>query len=133
MRFKKSVEYEHGLKQLDIAPLINIIFLLAVFVLLITGFTGLPGFKVNAPGPGRSLILKQRSVEISVDGGGQISYNGSPVSPQQLKGLLSQFAPAGISVLVKADKAAPLSSFSGIWQICRDLGISQINVATSER
>lgn len=38
MRFKRHMELEHGLKQIDIAPLIDVVFQLLIFFLLTSSF-----------------------------------------------------------------------------------------------
>ncbi len=50
MRFKRHMELEHGLKQIDIAPLIDVVFQLLIFFMLTSSFVIQPGIKVNQIG-----------------------------------------------------------------------------------
>ena len=49
MKFKRHMELEHGLRQIDIAPLIDMVFQLLIFFMLTSSFIMQPGIKVNLP------------------------------------------------------------------------------------
>jgi biopolymer transport protein ExbD len=131
MRFKRRLLYAQGLKQMDIAPLINIIFLLLIFILLILGFAGLPGISVSLPGLATSTNFKARNLEIVLNKQGVILYKGKEVSLPELHDLLVQLPLSKTAVLIKADKAVPLNSVMELWKICQELGLQQVNIATT--
>ena len=128
---ERRLLYEQGLKQLDIAPLVNIIFLLLIFILLSVVFMGLPGIKVSLPGLITSTILKNQNLEIVINREGLILYKGNQTSPEQLRRLLVQLPLSKTAVLIKADKAVSLASVMQVWQICQELGLPQVNIATT--
>jgi biopolymer transport protein ExbD len=131
MHFKRRLLYEQGLKQMDIAPLINIIFLLLIFILLILGFTELPGISVGLPGLATSANFKARNLEIVIDKQGIVRYKGQEVSLSELRSLLVQLPLSKTAVLIKADKAVALTSVMELWKICQELGLQQVNIATT--
>ncbi len=131
MYFKRRLLYEQGLKQMDIAALMNIIFLLLIFILLMVGFAGLPGIRVSLPGLATSASFKARNLEIGVNDQGAVFYKGKEVSLDQLRGLLLQLPLAETAVLIKADKAAALTSVMQVWKVCQELGLPQVNIATT--
>jgi biopolymer transport protein ExbD len=132
MRFKRHLNYEQGLRQLDIVPLVNIMLLLLIFILIILGFMGLPGIKVNLPGLMTSTALKSQNLEIVINREGAISYKAQQISLEQLKKLLLQLPLAKTAVLIKADKAVPLNSVMQVWQVCQELGLPLVNIATTK-
>ena len=132
MRFKRHMELEHGLKQIDIAPLIDMIFQLLIFFMLTSSFVMQPGIKVNLPKAVTSEIVKFENIEILVSSENITYLNGKVVTTQELKNLLSQAAKRKQSILIKADKRASLGRVVEIWDLCRDLGIVQINIATNQ-
>lgn len=131
MYFKRRLDYEQGLKQIDIAPLVNIFFLLLIFILLIAGFVGLPGIRVSLPGLVTSSSQKNQNLEIVVNKQGLILYKGKEFSSQQLRELLLRLPLSKTSVLIKADKAAALTGVMQVWKICQELGLEQVNIATT--
>lgn len=132
MRFKGRMELEHGLKQIDIAPLIDIVFQLLIFFMLTSSFVMQPGIKVNLPKAVTSEVVRYENIEILVTSESVIYFNGKIVTMQEIKLLLKQAAKRNQSILIKADKRASLGRVVEIWDLARDLGITQINIATNQ-
>jgi len=132
MKFKRHIGLEHGLKQIDIAPLIDMVFLLLIFFMLTSNFVMQPGIKVNLPRAVTSEIVKYENIEIVLSGENVTYLNGKVVTQSELKGFLKQAAKKEQAILIKADKHASLGRVVEIWDMCRDLGVSQINIATNQ-
>ena len=132
MRFKGRMELEHGLKQIDIAPLIDIVFQLLIFFMLTSSFVMQPGIKVNLPKAVTSEVVKYENIEIMVTSESIIYLDGRIITMQEMKLLLKQAAKRNQSILIKADKRASLGRVVEIWDMARDLGITQINIATNQ-
>jgi biopolymer transport protein ExbD len=132
MRFKRHMELEHGLKQIDIAPLIDMVFQLLIFFMLTSSFVMQPGIKVNLPKAVTSEIVKYENIEVVVSGENVIYLNGKVVTMQELNNLLKTVAKRQSPILIKADRRASLGRVVEIWDMCRDLGIQQINIATNQ-
>lgn len=132
MRFKGRMELEHGLKQIDIAPLIDIVFQLLIFFMLTSSFVMQPGIKVNLPKAVTSEVIKYENIEILVSSENVTYLNGKIVNLQELKAFLKQAGKRSQTVLIKADTRASLGRVVEIWDMCRDLGITQINIATNQ-
>ncbi len=132
MYFKRHMELEHGLRPIDIAPLIDIVFQLLIFFMLTSSFIMQPGIKVNLPKAVTSEVVKYENIEIIVSGENVTYFNGKVVTTQELNKLLKQAAKRDQFVLIKADRRASLGRVVEIWDTCRDLGITQINIATNQ-
>ncbi|MDD4953723.1 MAG: biopolymer transporter ExbD [Candidatus Omnitrophica bacterium] len=132
MRFKGRMELEHGLKQIDIAPLIDIVFQLLIFFMLTSSFIMQPGIKVSLPKAVTSEVVKYEDIEILVTGENVTYFNGKVVTIQELKNLLKQAAGREQNILIKADRRASLGRVVEVWDLARDLGIAQINIATDQ-
>ncbi|MFH0738265.1 MAG: biopolymer transporter ExbD [Candidatus Omnitrophota bacterium] len=132
MRFKRHMELEHGLKQIDIAPLIDMIFQLLIFFMLTSSFVIQPGIKVNLPRAVTSEVVKYENMELIISAENVTYFNGNVVTNAELKNLLGQVSKRKQAILIKADKRASLGRVVEIWDACRDLGITQINIATNQ-
>lgn len=132
MRFRRHMELEHGLRQIDIAPLIDMIFQLLIFFMLTSSFIMQPGIKVNLPEAVTSEVVKYENVEIIVSGENVAYLNGKVVTTRELRELVKHMAKRNQAILIKADKRASLGRIVEIWDMCRDLGITQINIATNQ-
>ncbi|MCU0652345.1 MAG: biopolymer transporter ExbD [Candidatus Omnitrophica bacterium] len=132
MRFKRHMKLEHGLKQIDIAPLIDIVFQLLIFFMLTSSFIMQPGIKVNLPKAATSEVVRPENIEIIVSGENVTYLNGKVITTVELKNILRQAAKRDQSILIKADRRASLGRVVEIWDQARDLGLTQINIATNQ-
>jgi len=133
MRFKRHIEFEYGLKAMDIAPLINIVFLLLIFFMLTYTFVMQPGIKVNLPRVVTKEAVKYDTLEVAISSDSAIYINNKILNMQELKVLLNQAAKVKGAVLIKADRRVPLDKIVEIWDMCRDSGITQINIVTNQK
>ena len=134
MRFKKLTRRTQIQKgQLDIAPLIDVMFLLLIFFMLTSNFVFQPGIKVQLPKAVTSETISSESLSLTVTGQDLLFLNERPVTIDQLTVTLKEAAQENKSLLLKADSRASLGRVVEIWDLCRDLGIQQINLATNQK
>jgi biopolymer transport protein ExbD len=126
------MELEHGLKQIDIAPLIDIVFQLLIFFMLTSSFIMQPGIKVNLPKAVTSETVKAENIEILLTSENVTYLNGKVVTNDELKASLKQAAKRNQTMLIKADRRASLGRVVEIWDMARDTGVTQINIATNQ-
>lgn len=132
MRFKRRMELEHGLKQIDIAPLIDMVFLLLIFFMLTSNFIMQPGIKVNLPQAVTSELIKEEALEVSVSAENIVYLNGRVSTIRDLKTAIRGVVRKNPPILIKADRRASLGRVVEIWDICREAGVSKINIATDQ-
>lgn len=130
MRFKRHVELEKG--QLDIAPLIDIVFQLLIFFMLTSSFIFQPGIKVNLPKAVTSEVIHEKNLIILITANNYIYLNDRLITMSELASRLRIAAKENKPLLIKADRRASLGKVVEVWDLCRDEGISQINIATSQ-
>lgn len=132
MKFKRHVKLEKGLRTIDIAPLIDVVFQLLIFFMLTSNFIFQPGIKVNLPRAITSDILSEESAVIIITAENLIYHNGRLVTIRELAAALKRIASARRPVLIKADRKASLGRIVEVWDICRQEGVSRVNIATNQ-
>lgn len=132
MRFQRHMKLEHGLRQIDIAPLIDIIFQLLIFFMLTSSFVMQPSIKINLPKAVTSEAARMQRIEIVLSSENVIYFNGKVVTAKELQAILKQAGQRNQSILIKADKRASLGRVVEVWDMARDSGIAQINIATNQ-
>lgn len=130
MRFKKSLEIEKG--RLDIAPLIDVVFLLLIFFMLTSSFIFQPGIRVNLPRAVTSEVLKKELLVITVTADDEVFINERSVTSEELLSRITVAARGDDPILIRADKQAGLGKVIEIWDMCRQLDVKQINIATTK-
>jgi biopolymer transport protein ExbD len=130
MKFKRRVFLEKG--HLDIAPLIDIVFLLLIFFMLTSSFIFQPGIRVNLPRAVTSEILHKELLVVVVSEDNEIFINDRPIARDELVSRITIAAREGHSLLIKADKGADLGKVIEVWDICRQVDVKRISIATTQ-
>lgn len=130
MKFKRHVEFEKG--QLDIAPLIDVVFLLLIFFMLTSSYIFQPGIKINLPKAVTSEVIQEKNLIITVSAEDLIYLDNRSVTLKQLKAHLQSAAKQDRPLLIQADRQASLGKVVQIWDLCRETGLTQINIATNQ-
>ena len=128
MKFKRKTVLEKG--RLDIAPLIDVVFLLLVFFMLTSSFVFQPGIRVNLPRAVTSEVLHKNLLVVTITDGNQVFINERPIRDDELVSRITLASREGQSLLIRADKKANLGKVIEVWDICRRTDIKQINIAT---
>ncbi len=136
MRFKRLKRRTAIVKgQLDIAPLVDVMFNLLLFFMLTSNFVIQSGIKVSLPKAITSEALGggKENIVVSVTGQDLLFLDEKPVSINELMAELKEAARRDKSVLLRADTKTSLGRVVEIWDLCREYGIPQINIATNEK
>ncbi len=132
MKFKRHMQLEHGLGQLDIAPLIDVVFLLLIFFMLTSSFVLQSGIRINLPRAVTSEVVTEKNIVLTVSAENVLYLGGAVVTLEELKIKLEKIKSISGSVLIKADRKAYLGRVVEIWDLCREIGLERINVATNQ-
>jgi biopolymer transport protein ExbD len=132
MRFKRYTKLEKGLRTIDIAPLIDVVFQLLIFFMLTSTFIFQPGIKVNLPRAITSEMLSEETAAINVTAENLIYFDQKLVTLKELSSSLKRVASRRLPVLIKADRKASMGRIVEVWDICRQEGITQVNIATTQ-
>ncbi len=132
MRFKRHTKLEHGLGQIDIAPLIDMVFQLLIFFMLTSSFVFQSGLKVNLPRAVTSDIVHEESVIIIISSENVIYLNNGVVNLKELDKYLRVASKKSSPLLIKADRRASLGRIVDVWDLCREAGLEKINIATNQ-
>lgn len=129
-RIKRRTSIKKG--QIDIAPLIDVMFLLLIFFMLTSNFVLQPGIKVRIPKAVTSEIIETENLIVSITAQDLLYLNYKPIRLSELKTILKKTAVDNKTVLIKSDIGASLGRVVEIWDLCRELGIQRVNLATNQ-
>jgi biopolymer transport protein ExbD len=130
VKFKRRVFLEKGV--LDIAPLIDIIFLLLVFFMLTSSFIFQPGIKINLPKALTSEVIQKENLIIIITEDNTLYIKERSIGSEELSSRLKIAARQSQPILIKADRKASLGKVVEIWDLCRNEGVQKINIATTQ-
>jgi len=79
-----------------------------------------------------SDIIKEENLIVTITSENILYLNGTVTTLKELKQRLSQPNIKDRPLLIKADRRASVGRIVDIWDLCRNLGIEQINIATNQ-
>lgn len=131
MRFKRESKINAGLKQMDIVPLIDCVFLLLIFFMLTSSFIAVPGININLPKAVTAEKIDTQPLTIIISSENIIYLEDKPYTIGEIE---EYFRKKRVnSIFIKADRGASLGTVVAIWDICKKLNISRIGIATTRK
>ncbi|MGH8272650.1 MAG: ExbD/TolR family protein [Gammaproteobacteria bacterium] len=128
---------QHGRTQeeaeINITPMLDMVFILLIFFIVTSSFVRLPGAKVTRPTAMTAARLNASTL-LAVTASGQIWINKKKISLDQVQGLVKSSlaqAPNG-NVVIIADKHAPTGLVVKVMGQAKQAGASNIAIAAKE-
>jgi biopolymer transport protein ExbD len=132
MEFKRREKNENF--TIDIAPLVDVVFLLLIFFMLSTTFEINPGLKVNLPESSSKEIQKQKKeIKIVVTKTGSIYYNGRPVDLNKLNNRFKNLKDKKTLVIIEADRFSFYGNVVSVMDIAKQNGLNNFAIATKQK
>ena len=118
----------------DLAPLIDVVFLLLIFFLVSTQFFADTGIEVERPQATSGSTLDITSVRVSIAASGAIYHDGRAVDLADLPGTLRQeLARDGSDeVVIVSDRSVPSGRLVAVMDARRLAGANHVSVATRD-
>jgi biopolymer transport protein ExbD len=130
MRFKRTRQRLKA--EFNMTPFIDVVFNLLIFFLLTSSYVFQPGIKINLPKAVTSEVLKEEPLVITVTSEDAIYLNDKIATVKELISKLNKVSKEKGTLLIKADKKASVGRVVEIWDMCREAGVPQVNIATSQ-
>ena len=127
-----------AMSSLSIAPLIDVVFLLLIFFLVTSRFEKQEReLDLELPEASQSVPITETPSEIVVNLGvdGQLVIDGSVRGLDELEKILAQASannPLTQTVLLRSDRRAPVGSFIGVINVCKELGLNYTEATEDE-
>ncbi len=97
--------------ELGIVPLLDVVFILLIFVILAANFERFRGVKVQLPRSGLAEKLGvEKRLRLTLDRRGVFFFEGRALPSGELERILSRFRSNYGEIVVRADRDAPLQS-----------------------
>ncbi len=117
---------------LNIAPLIDIVFLLLIFFVLSSHFISHKGFKVKLPKAVSAQTQKNEQVAIFIDKEGSIYFNDLEIKIDQLNSLIRSELnkTSSKTVVIKADEDVPLGLAVKVMDVAKEANADGLVIST---
>ncbi len=133
MNFKRK---ERETSQLDMTPLVDVVFNLLIFFMLSTTFVTTPGIKINLPeASSKELKVQEKEVRVALTKKGKIYLNRKLVTLDDVRKILKQKARINpkMLVIIQADADVTHGKVVQIMDIAKSSGLNKLAIATRPR
>lgn len=131
-RFFDDLSDEGSESEINMAPLIDMVFILLIFFLVTTSFIRESGVKVDRPQAVTGQTVQKRSFVVGLEKGGRIFVDNHPVNITSVRGLVERFLAeeSDGAVVVVADRESLTGRVVEVVDQCRLAGARDVAVAT---
>ncbi len=120
--------------QLDMTPLVDVVFLLLIFFMLSTSLSVNPGIKIDLPKSSAEQVKKKKTtLRVAIEAGGRIFLEGKKLSLVQLR---EKFKVVGKAhgddalVVIEADKKVYHGLVVKVMDAAKSSGLNKLAIAT---
>ncbi len=120
--------------QLDMTPLVDVVFLLLIFFMLSTSLSVNPGIKIDLPKSSAEQIKKKKTtLRVAVEASGRIYLEGKKLSLPQLREKFQVVGKAqgdDVLVVIEADKKVYHGLVVKVMDAAKSAGLNKLAIAT---
>ena len=117
---------------INMSPMVDMIFLLLIFFMVTTVFTKDAGIGINRPQADTAQPLQQDAMILMITEQGEIRHAGQPYQMKQIPNLVKEQMPNNNgSITIIADEKAPTGLTVQLIDQCRLGGITDVSIAAT--
>lgn len=118
--------------QVNISPLIDVVFILLIFFIVTTVFVEETGVEVQRPAAASASMLEKNTVLIAINEDGKVYHGGREVGVRGVRGAVKKALTRDkdTPVIIQADKSASIEIYTKVHDEAALAGAIHINLAT---
>lgn len=117
--------------EINVSPLIDIVFILLIFFIVTTVFVEETGVKVQRPQSASAEQLEKNSILIAITADGRVVFGGNEIGVRGVRGVVKRLLKQNDQpVIVQADKSVSVELYTQVHDEAALAGAAQINLAT---
>ena len=131
----RRLKRDEGGDELDISPLIDVVFILLIFFMVTTTFVKDMKLDLERPGASSGTPASTKSVRIYIDRGERVYVDEVPVRPWMIQSRVReavQRAAGDTTVLVVTDRGVRADKLIEVVDQCRLAGATNVGVVTEQ-
>ncbi len=130
-----SVRMKNKEAEINISPLIDLVFLLLIFFMVTTSFVRETGIDVRRPSASTATLTENGNILVAVSEAGTIHFDGRKIDLRSLRSHITRALaqnPEG-SVVIVADKVSYTGIVIRVMDQCRLAGAKRVSIAASKK
>jgi|TARA_B110000438_G_scaffold303707_1_gene366657 biopolymer transport protein ExbD len=131
MAIKRRFSDDGGSDEINISPLIDMVFILLIFFIVTTVFVEETGVEVNKPQASSATDLDKNSILIAITAEGKVVYGGREIGPSGVRSTVRRLVQQDdMPVIIQADKTVSVELLARVLDEAKLGGANLVNLAT---
>ena len=133
-RFRHFTGNENASSEINISPLIDVVFILLIFFIVTTVFIEETGVDVNKPRAASAESLEKQAILLAVTASGQVYQGGRSIGVDGVRSVVAAMLEndGATPVIIKGDAAANHGTIVKVIDAAKLAGAQSVNLATSQ-
>jgi len=129
---RKLFAQPNKVDEINVSPLIDIVFILLIFFIVTTVFVEETGVQVQRPKAASAIDLEKNSILIAITAEGKIVYGSREIGVNGVRGTVKRLLQQNntMPVIVQTDKTASVDLYTKVHDEAVLAGAKSINLAT---
>jgi biopolymer transport protein ExbD len=129
-----SLRRKHGTASIEMAPLIDMVFLLLIFYIVSASFVQESSVRISRPESSNAAISNEPYLVVAVTKAGTVHAGGHVVAADDGRAVSRCLSENGAKrVLIQADRAVPTELLLRVMDTCKQAGAETVDVAAIAR
>ncbi len=117
---------------IDLAPMIDCVFILLIFFIVTSVFVEDPGVEVERPDTRGETVTDRNALLLAISAEDQIYFDGQQIRMDQVAATLRQASFADdATVIIRADRRSSHGVFAGVYSEAKRAGLAHVQFATA--
>ncbi|CAA6677226.1 MULTISPECIES: biopolymer transporter ExbD [unclassified Lentimonas] len=124
---------ESNQQEINVSPLIDIVFILLIFFIVTTVFVEETGVEVRRPKAASSQMLEKNSILIAITAEGNVVYGGNEIGVAGVRGTVQRLIKGKMMpVILQVDETVSMELYTEVHDEALKAGAERINLATTD-
>ncbi|MBN1403157.1 MAG: biopolymer transporter ExbD [Opitutales bacterium] len=129
------IQDDSDMSEINISPMIDMVFILLIFFIVTTVFVQEPGVEVTRAPASSAHQLERNSILIAVTSSGTVHYGGTEVGVNGIRSIVQRFMQDNpdMPVIIQADTQSPAHTIIRLLEQSKIGGAKYIHISTAKR
>lgn len=128
---RRFSDVQEGGDEINMSPLIDMVFILLIFFIVTTVFVEETGVEVNKPQASSAQDLEKNSILIAITANGKVIYGGREIGPTGVRSTVKRLSQKDkMPVIIQADKTVTTELLIRVIDEAKLAGAQSVNVST---
>jgi biopolymer transport protein ExbD len=132
VKYRRSISETEEISEINVSPLIDMVFILLIFFIVTTVFVEETGIEVQRPEAATGVRLERESILLAVSDDGKVYYGGKVIGMESVRPLVKRLLKSDDRpVIVQGDESANYGAVLRVVDEAKMAGAQSVSLATN--